>query len=151
MKEKLQEYALIAEILGGIAIVASLIFVGMQIQQNSETQLAISRQNLLDADLGILDNLIDYPALYDPANSDNLVGDDASRQEAYWVSILRVREFAWQQYKNGILDEESFLSYLEPLNFIFNSERGRAYLRSGNYRGDPEFDQYVINFMGLQE
>ena len=31
MKEKLQEYAFVAEIISAIAIVASLIFVGMQI------------------------------------------------------------------------------------------------------------------------
>ena len=36
MKEKLQEYALIAEIIGGIAIVASLLFVGVQINQNNK-------------------------------------------------------------------------------------------------------------------
>ena len=35
MKEKLQEYALIAEIIGGIGIIASLIFVGFQLEQNT--------------------------------------------------------------------------------------------------------------------
>ena len=40
MKEKLQEYALIAEIIGGIAIIASLVFVGLQIQQNTNLSKA---------------------------------------------------------------------------------------------------------------
>ena len=40
MKEKLQEYALLAEIIGGIAIVASLLFVGLQIQQNTNLSKA---------------------------------------------------------------------------------------------------------------
>jgi hypothetical protein len=35
MKKQLQEYALIAEIVSALAIVASLVFVGMQISQNS--------------------------------------------------------------------------------------------------------------------
>jgi len=35
IKEKLQEYALIAEIIGSLAIVASLVFVGVQVQQNT--------------------------------------------------------------------------------------------------------------------
>jgi hypothetical protein len=35
VKEKLQEYALIAEIIGGIGIIASLIFVGLEIHDNS--------------------------------------------------------------------------------------------------------------------
>jgi hypothetical protein len=36
LKEKLQEYALIAEIIGAIAIVASLIFVGLQVRLSAE-------------------------------------------------------------------------------------------------------------------
>ena len=40
MKEKLQEYALIAEIISALAIVVSLIFVGLQVRQGSETTVA---------------------------------------------------------------------------------------------------------------
>lgn len=150
MKAKLQEYALIAEIIGAASIVASLLFVGFQIQQNSEAQLAGSRQNLLEADLSVLDNLIDHPNLYNPANADSLEGDEINRRDAYWVSILRIREFAWQQYKNDFLDEESLKSYLEPLRFIFDSEAGREFLLTGEFRGDPEFDEYVIDYLQLE-
>ena len=45
MKEKLQEYALFAEIVGGLAIVASLIFVGVQINQNNLLLEAQARFN----------------------------------------------------------------------------------------------------------
>jgi len=47
MKEKLQEYALIAEIISGIAIVISLVFVGIQIQQGTEETVA-SRGETID-------------------------------------------------------------------------------------------------------
>ena len=46
MKEKLQEYALLAEIIGGIAIVASLIFVGVQINQNHAMMRAQTRSDI---------------------------------------------------------------------------------------------------------
>ena len=45
MKEKLKEYALIAEIISALAIVASLIFVGLEVRQNTET-LVISTGDL---------------------------------------------------------------------------------------------------------
>ena len=35
MKEKLQEYALVAEIIGAVAIVVSLLFVGIQVRQSN--------------------------------------------------------------------------------------------------------------------
>ena len=40
MKEKLQEYALLAEIFSAIAVVLSLIFVGLQIRQGAEETAA---------------------------------------------------------------------------------------------------------------
>jgi hypothetical protein len=48
VKEKLQEYALIAEIVGGIAIVASLLFVGLQIQQNTAVAKVSSYQQNIE-------------------------------------------------------------------------------------------------------
>jgi hypothetical protein len=42
MKEKLQKYALIAEIISAIAIVVSLIFVGIQIQQSNNLARAVA-------------------------------------------------------------------------------------------------------------
>jgi len=46
MKEKLQEYALLAEIFSALAIVISLIFVGIQIQQNSELSQVNAYQSI---------------------------------------------------------------------------------------------------------
>lgn len=36
MKEKLQEYALVAEIISALAVVAGLVFVGLEINQSTE-------------------------------------------------------------------------------------------------------------------
>jgi hypothetical protein len=120
VKEKLKKYALLAEIIGGISIVASLLFVGYQIQQNSEALLAGSRQNLLEADLQVLDNMMDYPQLYDVPNQDDFIGEDWLRLRIHYVSMMRIREYAWQQFNNGVLDERTFNAYLEPLKFVFN-------------------------------
>jgi hypothetical protein len=151
MKEKLQEYALIAEIIGGIAIIASLLFVGYQIQQNSEALLAGSRQNLLEADLQVLDNMMDYPMLYDVPAQDDFTGDDFLRLRVHYVSMMRIREYAWQQYNNGVLDEQTFNAYLEPLKFVFNSENGREFLLNGEFSGDVDFERYVVEYLGLDQ
>lgn len=138
-------------ILANLGVIAGIVFLGLEIRQNSEALLAGSRQDLLEADLGVLDNLMDYPSLYDPANTGTLTGDDLLRRDVYFVSMLRIREFAWQQYNNGVLDEKTLGSYLEPLKFVFDSDEGRDFLLSGIYSGDPEFDEYVIDYMGLRD
>jgi hypothetical protein len=134
-----------------LGVLAGIVFLGLEIRQNSEALLAGSRQDLLAAVLVILDNMIDYPQLYNPANTGNLTGDDIPRRDAYFVSILRIREFAWQQYRNGLVDEQTLASYLEPLRFVFDSDEGRAFLLSRQYSGDPEFDEFVIGYLELSD
>ena len=148
---KLKDWAYIAEIIGGIAIIASLLFVGYQIQQNSEALLAGSRQNLLEADLQVLDNMMDYPMLYDVPAQDDFTGDDFLRLRIHYVSMMRIREYAWQQYNNGVLDEQTFNAYLEPLKFVFNSENGHEFLLNGEFRGDVDFERYVVEYLGLDQ
>jgi len=123
-------------LIANVGVLAGIIFLALEIQQNSEALLAGSRQDLLEADLFILDNLMDYPQLYNPANTGNLAGEDIPRRDAYFVSILRIREFAWQQYNNGHVDEQTLSSYLEPLRFVFDSDEGREFLLSRQYFGD---------------
>jgi hypothetical protein len=48
IKDRLQEYALVAEIIGAVAIVASLIFVGLQIQQGTSITKAASYQDFVE-------------------------------------------------------------------------------------------------------
>jgi len=47
MKEKLQEYALIAEIIGGIAIVFSLVFVGLEMRRSTNAEYAASLDRIM--------------------------------------------------------------------------------------------------------
>ena len=56
-----------------------------------------------------------------------------------------------EEIVNGVLDEQTLGSYLEPFKLVFNSDVGREFLLSGVYSGDPDFDQYVIDYMGLRE
>ena len=134
-----------------IGVLAGIVFLGFEIRQNSEALLAGSRQDLLGADLQVLDNLMDYPQFFYPTETGNLTGDDLTRRDIYFVTILRIREYAWQQYKNGLVDEDTLESYLEPLKWVFDSKEGRDYLLSRQYSGDPEFDEFVIDYMGLRE
>lgn len=52
------------------------------------------------------------------------------------VKAIRIREFAWHQYKAGNLDEKSWQSYMAPLGSMFASERAKWVLSF--YRGSPE-------------
>ena len=121
MKEKLQEYALIAEIVGGVAIVISLVFVGLEIRHNN----AISRTEAYQRNL---DALNEWRALVLTTGNAEAVlnflssgtieeGKEAEIQVLQSVALM-VFDRAYFSYKNGIMDEAGwnrFYSILCPI------------------------------------
>ena len=130
MKEGLEKFALLAEIVSAIAIVVSLVFVGYQIRQgNEETALNTSaiqatiRQSMLETDLGGLYVYMDHPYL---AKRTELTPDQLTEVKALIIAFVRMREYYWTQFNDGLLDEPTWLSYRQPLtNVVFQSEVGR--------------------------
>lgn len=133
----------ISELIGAIVVVVTLFYVAVQIRQNTNATLAGTRQGLLDADLALISEFMAYAI--DP----HLIGDDIEltpedERRFTWmlVKAIRIREFAWHQYKSGSLDEESWQSYMAPVAGLFSSERAKAVLRF--YTGSPEFLQLIV-------
>ena len=128
----------VCDFLAAIAVVASLWFVAGQLRQNTKAIVTNSRQGLLDADLRLISAFIDHGI--DPhliSDSDRLTSENERRITWMVVKALRVREFAWHQYKSGILDEQSWRSYMEPIPGMFSSKRARSVLDF--YTGDEAF------------
>ena len=136
----------ISELVGAVVVVVSLWYVAVQIRQNTKAALASSRQGLLDADLGLISDYMNYAL--DP----HLIGDEVEltpedERRFTWmvVKALRIREFAWHQYKSGTLDEESWRSYMAPVAGIFSTERAKTILKF--YTGSPGFMQLLTDHL----
>ena len=114
----------------------TLIYLTIETRQNTDALLATSRQTTMDADLALLTNVINYPSL---GLGRGVPGEteEEVRVTAHLVSYLRIREFAWFQYQNGILDEPTWEAYVRPTIGVFALPESRAVL--AQYRGDPEF------------
>lgn len=137
----------ISELIGALAVVATLGYVAIQIRQSTNAILAHSRQTLLDADIGLITDFLEHGI--DP----HLLGDEVKlspqdERKFTWLLIkaLRIREFAWHQYKSGNLDEKSWQSYMAPVAGMFATERARAVLNF--YTGSPEFRKMLDDWLG---
>ena len=106
----LEQWAYVAQIAGVVLIIASLAYVGVQVRQNTNAQLTASRQATLAAHVELLSKSMDYP------DATEALGESAEeiRFNAWLVMYLRITEFAWYQYQNGILDRETLESYMSP-------------------------------------
>ena len=124
---KLEKASAIAEILSSIAVLLTLIYLAIQTnqiskqteqltvqtEQNTAAILSGSRQEMLNAELIVLSNAMNYPP-------ESILQGSGMTQEAYrerilYGSILRAREILWVQFNNGVIDKETWESYKATL------------------------------------
>jgi hypothetical protein len=120
----LKKWALLAEVLGGIAVVISLIFVGLQVQQSNE-QAALNTDALrLTAYAQLVDGISDFNIqtlqnaelravrnrLEAGAQIDELDPDEQQIIKAFLYLAYRNGDLAYMQYSQNIIDEERLLS-----------------------------------------
>ena len=110
MNEKLQKYALIAEILGGIAVVVSLIYVGFQIQQNTTERRADSIESL---NTGYREIALTYVEIKDAGVAWHKVldGEELTKRDLDVMSDslfahLMLLEDTYNKHQQGYIDDE---------------------------------------------
>jgi hypothetical protein len=134
---KLKKWALIAEILSAVAVVMSLIFVGLQIKQGAEETALNTKAVQTNAYQGLVAQisslnalLIENPELVElvgRAQRGDVVWTPIERRQvtAFLLTSFRHGEMAYVQYENGLIDEPSLFSMLSPTRFMLNFELGR--------------------------
>jgi hypothetical protein len=110
IKDKLQEYALIAEIISAVAIVLSLIFVGLELRSNTDATFSTNRQSLSSRFESMALTQASSPQLaevmYKVRNEIELINEEDIVYAGYITANLRLTEEAFLQYRDGQLDEE---------------------------------------------
>ena len=148
----------IAELVGITAIVASLIFVGLQMKQSQEIAVAAQYQdraaNLNDMALSILqsdrslrlrgESFLEgaWRALASPdmlESFDRYTPEDLGAKWYEFVSISSIAENNHFQYEAGFLDEASWAGVLFRMRFIFNDPLNRHFYALGRRGFRPEF------------
>lgn len=128
MKPDWSGISVAAEIISSVAIVVTLIYLSIQTQQNTEALLATTRNQIIDSDTAITQSLIDNPTIElsfyqkDPINDIERV-----KMENWLTALVRTREYQWLQYKNNLLDEQTWNTFLSAITVILSYPRTRAW------------------------
>jgi hypothetical protein len=140
----------LSEIVSSIAIVATLIYLTVQVRQNTEALQSQTRQAVLAASQAELNMLIEHPAisLAIVATDRPLSTEENVTVDAWLSSALRSREFAWLQYGAGSVDEQQWATEESVLVSIFDNPLPRLWWeRIGRFVTGPEFAAYVGNLI----
>ncbi|MBT5032380.1 MAG: hypothetical protein HOM55_08820 [Proteobacteria bacterium] len=128
----------ISEIVSSIAIVVTLVFLTVQMQQNTRAIEASARQGAANADAQQLIQVINHPEMA----ADISEMSDATVVKVHFNSILfmRNRENEWAQHKSGVMDDATWVRLRASTAYVLQDERMRNWwINGGNILFDPEF------------
>lgn len=139
----LSNLASVSEIVGSIAILVTLIFLALQMKQNTRAIQASASQDAAEAESNALVQLLNYPELANSLTKDELTDVEVVRLFAYLSLLLRAHEQYWRQYELGVIDEATLARYQGPLVAQLSFQSSRNWWTVYQARFDRGFSSRV--------
>jgi hypothetical protein len=143
-----QAVSAISEFVGSGAVLTTVIYLAIQIRQNTRSVQASTRQAILQEDQLFISRAMDDPELIMLRFKPDLTDEEKIRVNMYLITFFRIRESNWRQYRSGVLDEATWIAYRGALR-AFASKRVRTWLDNDVIAAmfDPEFLLVVKEFL----
>ena len=127
--EKIRKAALVAEIVGGVGIVLSLVFVGVQLKGNADLLAAQAVFDLRESNSLMSRDLISDPELADMVyrgySDRESLSDVEKWRFDFWVTeVLTHRMTAWKYAQEGLLDAQEVESWQASTCFFLTGYAG---------------------------
>ncbi len=121
----------IGEILGAVAVVATLGYLAVQTRHSVAATQANTRQAILESDQQFISkHLILDPAMDVIRWKRDLADDEKAKLGYFLLLFVRMRESNWLQFHSGGLDRETWESYRASIPAVLNSPNGRNWWRN---------------------
>ena len=141
----LEQLSNLADIVGVILVIASLMYVARQVRQNTNAIYAQSRQAVLAAAQAELFAEMENPdVITSMVKHGPVTVEEQIRLNSWLFALMRSREFAWLQYKNGVIDEVQWQTEIGAIQFFFDAQRARDWW---NVIGRRPFGQEFAGFV----
>ena len=146
---KLSEFASIAEIVGAIAIIASLMYVALQVEQNTIAIKTSNEQSRLDfgrAQEELLAADADFAELVLKAESNTETLTEVEHLRFFVFTTWRISawEVTYVNYVNGIVDERTWEAWDAGYRLVIAGKLGyRQFFRDTRAKWDVRFMSHV--------
>jgi hypothetical protein len=137
----LEKVSAIAEIVSSIAILITLGYLAIETNQNTGAINSSSHQQLLNSDLDLIRELRDEPEITQALLVGEVPPEEAFRIAQFLMSFMRIREFAYLQYREGRMDEYTWNSYANVTKFMYSTDWAKEMFENqvGGASYDPDF------------
>jgi len=143
----LQDWGALGELIGGVAIIVSLIYVGLQVRQGTHATRAATSQAFTDQYISVL------PPLREPGFAEifwrglrglhNLQDSEKVVFMSFIATFLRIFEAFYFQEKDGAFDTRLFGGWSNTFIDLFTYEGPREVLEIRNHWYSAQFVEYL--------
>ena len=145
----LEQAAYLSQVVGALAVLGSLMFIGVQLRQNTRSQRVVAVDSLAAAIAAINVPAMESPAIGEALSKAVQDWGSATREQRiiahiFLFSFFKLHENAWYQRKAEVLDESQWIGWETSLRLYYHSEgvkTGWWPYRRGAY--SPEFQSYL--------
>ena len=152
MNGKLQKYASLAEIIGAVGVVVSLIYVGVGVRQNTEALQVANHQALVAMDLEKNAWLRDpaFAATYTQATEDlaPLTPTQLLQLRTFIADAMNAWEFAFITHRRGAMDDNIWTGWDGYNRSLMPTKPFFWFWRENGPTFSPEFSAYVDSTRG---
>jgi len=126
-------------------VVVTLVYLTVEVRQNTDALRAQSRQAVLEASQAELAILVEHPNLgLAFSEGRHLSPEEHVQVDAWLTSALRTREYSWLQYRERSIDEAQWATETSVILSIFDDPLARLWWeRQGRNAVGPEFVAYL--------
>ena len=153
---KLSDWAHVAEIVGAVAVIVTLAYLAVQIEQNTIAVEASTRQGRLDYGRQQTELLITQPGLAKlvlaaEKSADDLTAEERLRFYEFTTWRMATWEMAYLDYIDGLIDEETWLAWDGYYMLFVEGKPGyRTFFIDTRQQWDSRFMAHVDKSLGLR-
>jgi hypothetical protein len=133
----------VAEIVSSIAVLVTLVYLTIQLQQNTNALQAGGRDAVISDELELLLATIERPELMLYRVRESLSEEERVQLGSYLVAFVRLRERDWRQFQSGALDAATWASYQGGLISTLSNPQSRRWWGNAAGAFPSDFRNYV--------
>ena len=123
-----EHLANIAEIVGAIVVVITLIYLTIQLHQNNKLLQSASRRAMAENEKASLNQGLEFEGVFRKLDqSERMSAKDQFQLSVLFLNDLENRYFEYQQFKNGLLGKQEWQSRLHIVVENHGITRGRKW------------------------
>ncbi len=144
----LQDLGNIGEFVGAIGVIASLVYLAVQIRQNTRAVRSNTSQAITDARVEFLKSITDDAEVAKIFRSglldrESLEGDERLRFDLLMGRFTATMENYYYQHCQGTMDTDQWTRVLEILRYFMATPGGQSWWSDRPIRADLPFDRFV--------